>query len=191
MKCTKMLALLAMSAASTMAFAGSASADQITNGAGEIVTSTQATAIGHAVIDAPFGTVECGSTISGTVTSQGVGKDIDGNITTLDFTKCTGGKTVVVLNDGTYTLDVTKTNSGTMTSSGFIFTVTDHTFGINCVYGTSNTHIGTLTGGTAAKLHIDSAAIPRIEHSFFCGSSSEWTGSYTFTTPHTLHLFAS
>lgn len=183
----KILGLLALAAS---VCATSASADELTSPSGGTATSIHATSEGHTVWDAPFGSVECSSTIAGSITQQGPGLDIKGNFTTVHFTNCTGNKTFSVLQKGTLTLDVTATNSGTLTWTGMELTVFDHSLGIDCIYRTSNTHIGTVTGSSTshATLHIESAAMPRTGGSFFCGSSAEWTGSYTFTGPNPLHL---
>jgi hypothetical protein len=63
------------------------------------------------------------------------------------------------------------------------FSITAH-----CVYFIEDTDIGRLTAsgnlshGTPT-LHIDSAPIQSRSTDFGCGSTSEWTGSYTVDTP--------
>ncbi|HET9868168.1 MAG TPA: hypothetical protein VFQ06_12795, partial [Nitrospira sp.] len=194
----RMLGLMAVAAAAMMAFAATASADEITSSPGVRATSLHATSEGYAVLDAPFGTVKCNSTVAGTVTDQGPGKHVTGSITTLDWSNCTDGKTVFTKINGTLTLDVTATDIGTVWSRGAEVQVIDHNLGIECVYTTSTigngTHIGTATGTVGASkdgtLDIDSALIPRTGGSFFCGGSGEWTGSYAVTSPSQLHLDA-
>lgn len=195
MKLVRKTGLLAVAAAGMMAFAATASGDEVTNGTGSTVTSIHATSEGHPILDAPYGKIECSSTLAGNITDQGAGKVVKGTITTLDFTNCTGTKTVFVFKTGTFTLDVTGTNVGTLTSSGAEITVFDHTTGIDCIYTTSNTHIGTVTVSKANEpgagtIDIKSI-IPRTGGSFFCGSSGEWTGSYFINSPNPLHLDAS
>jgi hypothetical protein len=181
-----MLGLLAVCASAFMAFAATASADEVTDAAGNTVTNIHATSEGHAILHAPFGTVECNSTVSAHVTHNG--GVVTAHVTTLDFTSCTEEKTVTVLQKGTLELDVTGTNTGTLRSSGAEITVRDDVTGVNCIYTTKETGIGTATGGTPGKLDIGSSTISRTGHSFFCGSSGTWTGTYKVTSPTTVHL---
>jgi hypothetical protein len=192
MKYIKMLGLAAVAAAALMAFvgAGSASAAELTcNGSPCAIGATiHSVSEGKAVLDAPFGNVECESTVHGEVTKNGeAGKPAVGQITEtpgpntgLNWTNC-GGDTVTTLKAGTLSIE----SSGEVKSSGARVTVVH--LGVHCIFETSNTKVGTLSGGTTAKLTI-SATIPRVGGSggVFCGSSAPWTGSYMVNTPHTL-----
>ena len=186
MKYIKMLGLLAVAAAALMAFAGSASATEITSSTGKTPT-IKATSTNTA-LDGAFTTVTCGhSEVGGTVEAHGAPNDAKtpatGKITTLDFTLC--NYPVTVVNNGTLSVTgTTPTGNGTLTSNGAKVAI--HTSVGTCVFTTSNTHIGTVTGsnntGGHAVLDI-TGKIPRTEGNFLCGSSGQWTGSYTITHP--------
>jgi hypothetical protein len=103
--------------------------------------------------------------------------------------------------------DSTDPSGGTfaiLTSSGAEVTIVDTAFGVTCVFTTSNTEVGTVTNSThlqkthehatatdpkapatatTATIHVDTSKIPRTGGSIFCGSSGEWTGTYTVNTP--------
>jgi hypothetical protein len=179
MKYVKMLGLLAVAAAAMMAFAGVASATTITSPAGTLYTGNIAAEAGTTELHGPFTTVKCTSSkVAGKVESHGANVTAGGKISSLSFSGC--NYPVKVLKTGSLEIH----SNGTLTSSGAEITI--ETSIANCLFTTSSTDIGTLTSGTPAKLDIDSAGIPRTGHSFFCGSSGEWTGSYTVTTPGTL-----
>jgi hypothetical protein len=146
-------------------------------------TTLHAESEGKAVLDAPFGNVECNSTVEGHTTTTGEGGTAgkaDGPITALNWSNC-GSDTVTTLATGTLSVEST----GALTSTGAKVTV-EH-IGTHCIYETSGTTIGTLTSANAernATLDI-SATIPRVggRSGAFCGSSAPWTGSYKFTKP--------
>jgi hypothetical protein len=180
MKYVKMLGLLAVAAAALMAFAGPASASTLTSPAGTTLAtgSTIEATSSNSKLHGSFITVECShSQVKGTVSENATKnkKDAGGSISTLDFTGC--NYTVTVSNAGSLSI----ASNGTVTSTGAAITI--HTSVGECVFSTSNTTVGTLTGGSGATLDINSASIPRTGGSFFCGSSGVWTGNYTVTSP--------
>jgi hypothetical protein len=212
MKYLKMLGLAAIVAGALMAFAsaGTASATELTctEPAGTKVMCPVGTKIvfaseGHTVLDSIIGKIECNSTLSGKTGNTGSSTEtVSGPIEVLEFTGCTT-PTVHVLKKGTIEIH---TQITTIEDSGGVITeVTDgasgngtltwtdaewtvETFGFHCVFGTTNTKIGTVTGssttGGNATLDI-SARIPRLtgRSGAFCGSSAPWTGSYKITSP--------
>ena len=189
MKHLKILGLLAVAAAALMAFAATASATSLTSSTGETPT-IHAESEGKATLHNPIATIKCNSTVTGTVASHGAGVTVKGNISTLSFTACEGGSVHtgeggMVTTPGSLEVHSTgTTGNGTLTSSGASISVT--LLGINCIYTTSATHIGELTGaatGGNATLHIVGANIPRTGGSAFCGSSGTLTGSYKVTHP--------
>jgi hypothetical protein len=188
MKYVKMLGLLAVAAAALMAFAGTASATVLTSPAGTTYTGTiKAESVGATSLHGPFTTVSCtNSTVEGTVSQHGAGVTVKGSIgkEKLTFTGC--NYPVKVLKEGSLEIHATSGGNGTVTSSGAEVTI--ETSIANCIFTTNSTDIGTFegNGGGHARLSINSAGIPRTGHSFFCGSSGQWTGSYTVTTPGTL-----
>lgn len=197
MKYGKMLGLLAVAAAALMAFVGTASATQLTSPSGTVYTSTISATAGVTELHGSFVTVKCNkSSVSGSVEGHGTSVTAGGLISTLTFSECNFPVTVkkagsleihteyTTEEDGHKTQKLTANGNGTLTSDGAEITI--QTSIANCIFTTSGTDIGTLTGGTTAKLDINSAAIPRTGHSVFCGSSGTWTGSYTVNTPDTL-----
>jgi hypothetical protein len=192
MKCVRLLALLGVAVAAVMAFAGSASATTLTSPTGTTFTGKfhAVSENGHVQLHSPLSTIECNATVQGEVKTHGAGVTASGPITGWTFSDCTIEDTITVKKAGVFEVHWTSGYSGTLTSSGAEIEIFKHSFGGSCIYSTTNTHIGTVTGGTEATLDIDSAAIPRTGGTlgFFCGSSAEWTGNYKFTTPHTLYI---
>ena len=195
MKYVKMLGLLAVAAAALMAFAATASATTVTSPTGTVYTGTiTAESEGHTILHGSFLDVTCSkSHVEGKIESQGSGKTATGKISTLSFSEC--NYAVTVLKPGTLELHAVNCGTyctGTLTSNGAEITI--KTSVASCIFTTSNTHLGTLTPtndtGATATFDIDSAAIPRTGHSVFCGSSGEWTGSYTVNPPNNLWIDA-
>ncbi|MGN6216848.1 MAG: hypothetical protein ACTHN7_07820 [Solirubrobacterales bacterium] len=198
MKYVKMLGLAAIAAAALMAFVGasSASATTLTCGSESCAAGTTIKSVseGKAVLDAPFGNVECESTVEGHTTNaeeKGTAGNADGPITSLTFTPCNSGNTVKVLKAGSLSIASAGESNGTLSSSGSEVEVIH--LGVQCIFTTSNTTLGTVTGsnttGGNATLDIK-ATIPRTGGSggAFCGSSAPWTGSYKVTSPATLNV---
>ena len=138
-----------------------------------------------------FTTITCqSSTVKGTVSQHGAAVTVRGTVSTLTFTDC-GGDEVKVLKAGSLEAHGSATTgNGTITSIGAEVTV--HTaIGIDCIFSTSNTDLGTLTGSNVTKSNATldiSASIPQTGHSPFCGSKGEWTGSYKVTGPTSLEV---
>jgi hypothetical protein len=193
MKYVKMLGLLAVAAAALMAFAGTASATTLTSPTGTTYTgSISAESEGATTLhNTSLGvSVSCNeSKVTGKVETSGAGVTAGGKISTLTFTSC-GEDKVTVLTNGSLEIHRTSGYNGTLTSSGAAITITDASTGVSCTYTTSNTDIGSVTGGSPATLSINSATIPRTGDSFFCGSSGQWTGSYKVTSPGSLYVDA-
>lgn len=184
----KILGLLAVAAAALMAFAGSAAADTATSPVGTtfsgniVATSTNAALSGTVNITCKH------SAIDGDITSQSAGNPVAGHVDNLSFTEC--NYTVEVRKAGTLSLQVTGTNTATLTSNGVEVTVVTHgLFGtVHCIYTTENTVIGTVTGGTAPTFHATSPSLPQVATDIFCGDHATWSGDYKITSPHELHL---
>ena len=194
MKYVKMLGLLAVAAAALMAFAGTASATTLTSPAGTTYTGEiHAVSIGHAVLHSSgISTVECSSTIAGTVESHGKGVTAKGKLSSLTFTGCTGSNTVTeVPKKGELEIHwISGTSNGTVTASNQEVVVFNSPLNGTCIYTTSNTNIGTLFGGNPAHLTTPTggAVITRSGGSLgaFCGSTGTWTATYEVTTPKPL-----
>ena len=194
MKYLKMLGLLAVAAASLMAFAGTASAT-ITNGGGAydgpLVSSSSNSELDGSV------DVKCKSSVVEGSVEKG---NTSGTISNLSFTEC-GGDTVtpipiteVISSEPTvhktYYGSLAVASNGTVTSSGAEVTVQLHRsiFGFpittHCIYATNNTAVGTLTEGVnPAVIHLSGTNIPQKPTDSACGESAQWTGTYTVSTP--------
>lgn len=209
MKYLKMLGLAVVAAAAVMAFvgAGSASATTLTctnpEGSGTKVvcpagTEIVATAESSLLLKAGFANITCTeSTVGGKTSNAGSSTEtVKGAIETLTFNGCNA--TVTVIKKGTleiHTHTEGVTNSiGTVTGAGSEVTVS--TLGVSCVYGTSNTDIGTLTGsphttstgvGPTATFDIN-ANLPKISGGFACASPAAWEGKYKITKPDWLDV---
>ncbi|HMI82028.1 MAG TPA: hypothetical protein VK480_09605 [Solirubrobacterales bacterium] len=183
MKHVKAFVLLAVIATALLASAGTATATTITSPTGTTYTGEfVAEAVIPVEIHGPT-TTECAqSTIKAQVESHGSGVTVTGNVSTLTFSGC--DRHVVVVSKGSISIHHRSGYDGTRTLNGTSFTITDTSLGLTCTYTTSNTEIGTDTGGGPASLDVESAAIPRTGGSFFCGSSAQVTGFYKTTTPN-------
>jgi hypothetical protein len=216
MKYAKMLGLMAVAAAALMAFAASASATSLTSPTGTTYTGT-ITAVneGNVSLDGSFVTVTCAAShVEGKVEQHGAGVTVKGNISTLTFGSCNFPVTVNAAGSLEVHAVTEKVNTppahntietcstlnkiectGTLTSSGAKVTIATSVG--NCVFTTNATDIGTLTptNHTGGHATLDIGApndttgrIPRTEGNFLCGSSGQWTGKYTVTTPSTLYV---
>ena len=114
-------------------------------------------------------------------------------LSTLTFTEC-GNNTVTVVNAGTVELQATTGGNGTMKSTGAEVTVLTHNIlgTVHCIYYSEGTELGVFkgsvnTGGTA-KWELGSVSIPRKATDFGCGSTSELTALYKFTSPDYLDI---
>jgi hypothetical protein len=184
MKRLKMLGLAMVVAASLASFAGSASANPVLTSPEKVeyTGNITATAEGTLLLQAGFANITCTtSTVGGPVTTNSTTK-ASGPITTLDFSGCNA--TVTTLANGS--LEVVSAGEGKGTVRGSGTQVTVSTLGVSCVYGTTtNTPLGTLTGGTPAKIEIK-ATFSKISGGFLCADPASWSGSYTVTSPGTL-----
>jgi hypothetical protein len=198
MKYVKMLGLAAVAAAALMAFvgAGTASATTLTGEGGAILKSgTTIHAIFEATEKVPkatlttsFKNIECAkSTVQGKTTNE-TGTAVTGSVSTLTFEEC--NCEVKVLKTGTLSITWTEKTNGTLTSSGAEVTASCSTiFGnVHCIYATSATHLGTLTGGTTATMDIESAGIPRLTTNSLCDTEANWDAHYKVDIPDTLNV---
>lgn len=189
MKYLKIMGLAAVVAAALMAFAGIASATELTSPSGTKYSGTVSSAAeGTTILHPPIGDIECKeSSVAGSISNAGSSTEtVSGSLSTLTFTNCNA--TVNVLRKGSleiHTKGTTANGNGTLTSSGAEVTV--EFAGFHCIFSTSNTDLGTVTGGTPATLDIE-ATIPRTggNSGAFCGTTAAWTGSYKVSSPSTL-----
>jgi len=191
MKYLKTIGLLVLAAAALLALAGPASA-KLTEAVGDEVEAGDPI---HAVavntsLDGAVDIACAESTVSGEFTENG---GTTASLSSLNFTEC-GSDTVSLIKTGVLTIE----SNGTVKSNGAEVTVQIHRsiFGFpittHCVYATSGTAIGTLeessTLGSTAKISIASSGLGQKPTDSACGENSQWTGSYTITTPDYLDV---
>lgn len=202
MKYVKMLGLAAVAAAALMAFvgAGSASATELcstntspctgTNyGKGTKIESTLKE--GEAVLTAGFGTDKCKkSTVVGEVEKTNeAGKATTGPITSLTFEECSC--TTTILSNGSLSITGSGTGNGTLSSTGAESTITCS--GVSCLFATSGTTIGPVTGGSPAVLAAE-AKLPwktGDASNFTCtlgSGTGTWKATYKVTNPASLFV---
>lgn len=194
MKFLKMLSLAAIAAGALMAFAGSASATQLTCGSAVCPAGTVIHAVseGHVVLDPIIGKIECNSTVEGKTANEGSSTEtVHGAITTLLFEPCTNA-VVKVINPGELIVHAIGTGpNGTLTSNGAEVTV--EFSGFHCIFTTKETDIGTLTGSASTGKTATLDIVAEIERTggrsgAFCGEKAKWTGFYEVTKPDPLNI---
>lgn len=138
-------------------------------------------------MEPPFGVIECtGSTINAEVTNAGgESSTVTANLTSFTMSSCNCPMTV--LNKGSLEIHSTGSGNGTVTLRES--EVTTECGGFHCIIGTSNTDIGSLTGGAMASLAVN-ATTPRTggRSGAFCGNMWPWTARYTITKPEPLFV---
>jgi hypothetical protein len=188
MRHTKMLGLAFIAAAALMAITGPASATTVTTttgGAAATPTIHFVNEGGHVSLANNFAPFECSSTLEATIKTHGAGVTATASIDKLQFTGCTTNWTVTVNSPGTLELHWTSGHNGTATSTGLTMTAILHTqFGnVTCRFSTYATHLGTITGGNPATLHIE-GSIPFHSGGGLCGEGvARLTGSLVTTGP--------
>ena len=203
MRYVKILGLAAITAAALMAVigAGTASATVLcknnlnTEKCSEIYpagTKVEGKMIGKGTLDTSFKSIECGKASgSGEITNAGSSTTTatGGNgIPTFSECNCE----VKVLKTGTGEIHwIAGTDNGTLTSNGAEATVNCSTiFGsVHCIYASSNSHAGTLTGGNPAKEKVV-LEIPRLPTSGFCAEEAKLTAEFEVTSPKPLYVAA-
>lgn len=182
MKYTKMLGLIAVAAATLMAFCGTASAT-LTEAPSDPVDSDD---LFHA-------SSEGAVSLTGSINVTCQKSTIDGGFATnniievdvLTFEEC-GNHTVTTVLKGLLSVD----SNGLLKSEGMLVTVLLHSAllgTLHCLYETNQTYVGEFTdrfdtGGTAT-LDIPSKTIPRVVTDAGCGEHSTWEGSYKVEIP--------
>ena len=187
----KILVFAGAAALALLAFTGTASATQLTSPAGTTYTGSFHASDEAATIHTVLGSFSCAGTLAGNVEQHGSGIAVKGSITTLTFTACSIGVTVKALKTGTMEIhSIAGTNNGTVTLSGSEIEVFFPQFGIRCLYSTSNTDIGTLTGSniTGATAAFDIAGtLAKSGGSVLCpNNGGTWTGKYKVSSPDNL-----
>jgi hypothetical protein len=190
MKRLKTLAIAVLCAAALLALAGTAAATTFTSPANTTYTGTikgGGTVTSHGVT-----TVTCNTTFEVEIEQHGSSATA-GGVLTKSTGECGTGNHVTIEAGGTglaHTEKEASNGNGILTVTGSSTKVVLTSLGITCVYTTNNTEVGLIEGSNekAAVLVVDGASIPRTGGSFFCGSSSELTGTLTATSPSTLSV---
>lgn len=200
MKHAKKLLLAAATAGVLIAAigTGSASATELTctNPPGTVVMCPANTVLhfqsnGHVVLDSLSGKVSCNLTFEGHTSNTGSSSEtVTGPITTWAPSGCTTAN-VQVLRLGAFALHKINPHQARLTATETEVTV--ETFGLHCIFTTSNTELGTITGSseTGGNAALDlSGTIPRTggRSGAFCGSSTPITGGFTITSPSWLEF---
>lgn len=190
MRYLKMLGVVAVVAAGLMAFTGVASATTLTSPKGTTYTGTIHAESEGIALEGTFVTATCNlGTFHGTIESHGPSVTSKIKLSGGGYALC--GFQHYVLKSGfleIHTDSSTADGHGTVTSTGMEITLASSVG--HCVFTTSNTDLGTITGSDTGNAVWDTngAVIPRTSGSFFCGSSGTLTGRFTFTTPSTLSV---
>jgi len=203
MKHRKMLGLAAVAATALMAFVGVGTASATTLlgvGANRLPTGTTIHAVGEGTLTltTAFKNIDCKEE-AGLVptvqikTTNETGASVSGNVGILNWGKC--NCEVKTLAKGTLSISVSGAGpNGTLSSNGAEVTSQCTTiFGdVHCIYKTSNTALGTLTGtnatGATATMDISSANIPRLSTDSLCTEKAQWDASYIVDNPDVLNV---
>jgi hypothetical protein len=189
MKHARTLGLLVGAVVSLTAFVGGASAAPVLTspagteytGAVEITLESGSSTVFKAGLeDSCSGTKVTGKSILNTLTQVII------ILTAIQNLGCTQDTTTV------------KTGELVINDAGEAFTkesrieIKATSLGITCFYGaeTGSVKIGTFTGGTPAKLDVNTTTLQRESGSnaFFCAEKGTWTGNFVVTSPSTLLL---
>ncbi len=146
---------------------------------------------GKSKLTTPYNNIECSkSSINSKVTS--IGKTLGASVENLTFEEC--NCEVKVLAKGLLELEqIASTNNATVKSTGTEVTTKCETiFGpVHCIYKTEATDLGTLEGGSPAKVKVSGANIPRLATDTRCNEGSEgakWDVEYEVTSPKPLFI---
>lgn len=159
----------------------------ITAPTGTVATPTiKAESEGHIGIDHPLATFQCQAAFEGTVASHKNQKTAKVPLTSVTTTGCTDSWHGTVATPGELEIAWTSGYNGTVTWSGGTIEMTR--LGTTCRYQTTNTHIGTITGGSPATVHLE-GKLPFHSGSALCGTEAyPLTGSYKVTSPSGLYI---
>ncbi len=190
MKHLKTLGLAAVAATALMAFAAPASATTLTNGSGEEITTLEATLEGSLITtntaDEPIDTCT-ESTVSGSINAGTQGTTWVEGAVGVTWGGCTWDTTT--LNGGTLDVMSNGDGTGTVVSTGFVWTVTVGP--VNCLYGTKTTgaggtSLGDLPSGTEATLAINVIVEEQEPRKLACPNTARLLANYEVTNPHEL-----
>lgn len=186
MKTLKAIVIILGSVPALLLLAGNVGATTLTSPTGTAATpAIEAESEGHATLDHLLTKVACQWTLKGKVTEHGVFRSAVIKLTELETTGCTNGWHVTTSLPGELKISSTGGYNGTVVWSGS--TVATTHLGVTCNYATGNTHLGTITGGSPATIHLD-AVYGLHNGSAMCGESVPLTGSISVTAPTSLYI---
>ncbi|HEU4739120.1 MAG TPA: hypothetical protein VFS54_08585 [Solirubrobacterales bacterium] len=174
MKRTKYLGASAALVIAMLVLVSSVSATSITKttgGAASTPTFHVVNEGGHITLANPIANVSCSVTLQGTIEGHGSGIAASGKLSTLNITGCTNSWHVTSINNGSLSVNYISGHNGAAVSTGARIDATR--LGVTCVYITSNTSLGTVTGGSPATGAL-AASIPisTTESSGLCGTGN-------------------
>lgn len=158
---------------------------RLTSPTGTVSTPTiKAESEGHVGIDHPLATFQCQWSLEGTVKGHGGNAVVP--LSSLATSGCTDSWHATTIAAGKLEISSTSEYNGTVTWSGGTVEMTR--LGTTCRYKSADTHLGTLTGGSPATMHIE-GNLPFHSGSSLCGTEAyPLTGSYKVTSPGGLYV---
>jgi hypothetical protein len=193
MRLPKILRFACMAIVVLIALGGAerASATVLTSPEGTVLktgSTIHAVNSGTSTLTTSFKNIECSESTVQAKTTNESGTTVSGSVESLTFGKC--NCEVKTLKNGTLSIQWTSGNNGTLSSSSAEVTTTCSTiFGsVHCIYVTSSTTLGTVTGGSPAKVDISSANLPRLTTNGLCAEKANWDATYEITSPKPLYV---
>jgi len=151
-------------------------------------TEIKASLSGTSTITTSFLNINCGkSSLTAKVTSTN--ERIKARVEALTYEEC--NCEVKVLGKGTLELEpIASTTNAKIKSTGTEVTTNCSTiFGtVHCIYSTSATELGTLTGGNPATTDTEGLNLPRLSTSAICAEKANWDVKYEVTSPKPLYI---
>jgi hypothetical protein len=187
---TALMALVGASTASATALCTNNSSSSTCSWKYTAGTTVKAQNESSATITTSFKNIECtGSQLEGTTSNSGGGGEaITVVVSSLNFTGC--NCEVKTIFNGTLSISWEGGFLGSLVSNGAEITASCSTiFGtVHCIYATNGTHLGTLFGGSPARISVSSSDIPRLTTNALCDESADLDASYKVTSPNPLYV---
>lgn len=157
----------------------------LTSPTGTVVQPTiKAESEGHISLDHPLVTVQCKWSFEGAVKERGGNTVVP--LSSLTTSGCTDSWHATTVAAGKLEIAGTSEYNGTVTWSGGTVEMTR--LGTTCRYKSASTHLGTITGGSPATMHVE-GKLPFHSGSPLCGEEAySLTGSFEATSPSALFV---
>lgn len=171
----------------------SASATALTSPTGTVDTPTvELESEGYVTLDAKVGNEDkpapCKLSMTGLTRTHGKGQPVIIELSIVTFTECTNNWHITVETLGSFEIEGTTGYDGTVTWSGMTFVATWLKGTMTCKYKAEKTHIGTLTGGSPATIHLE-GSLAFGSGSPLCGEAPrQLTGSVKIKSPSALFV---